>query len=129
MDDRHRTEDELSTASYSPMTSDPGETQQEASEATPESSEATPLSEPVVLVTQKVWIGFLITAFLSVDTCHDTCTDWITKRRVSKKALRQATRKAREKVEEAKVSYIDENDFYEVKDAKERKHFKYISNA
>ena len=37
------------------MTSDPGETQQEASEATPESSEATPLSEPVVPVTQKVY--------------------------------------------------------------------------
>ena len=75
------------------------------------------------------WIGFLITAFLSVDTCHDTCTDWITKRRASKKASRQATREAREKVEEAKVSYIDENDFYEAKDAKECQHFKYISNA
>ena len=74
------------------------------------------------------WIGFLITAFLSVDTCH-TCMDWVAKQHASKKASWQATREAREKVEEVKVSNIDENDFYEAKNAKESKHFKYISNA
>ena len=74
------------------------------------------------------WIGFLITVFLSVDTYH-ICMDWITKQRASKKATQQATREAREKVEEVEVSDIDENEFYEAKDAEESKHFKYISNA
>lgn len=78
-----------------------------------------------------IWIGFLVTVFLSVDAYKTLMGLWAKKRATKKAAKREAISEADEKGGENKAevdSDIDENEFYEAKD-EESKHFKYTSDV
>jgi uncharacterized membrane protein len=78
-----------------------------------------------------IWLGFLVTVFLSVDAYKTLMDLWAKKRATKKAAPREAVSETEKKGRETKAevdSDIDENEFYEAED-EESNPFKYISNA